>query len=235
MIRNQIELGRKAKLNAYLLRSAGLLVLGAAFLGGCAAGVPDAEVVPANTPKEPVIPVLADAGVPTETDDAAKFDKQVQLIKFSKRKDPFALKSNEASFDQSQSSLRVFNEIGGFSMQYNPPPEEAPSAQDIPEPQPYRRLAGVVVGDSVLALIDMGDGRPVEIIRPGQQIPNSEWTVASIDTEKAVLTRKGNQTPRRVTVKLESAPPGAAGAVGGAGGFTPGSVPGGGGNQGEGG
>jgi hypothetical protein len=138
---------------------------------------------------------------------------------FASRNDPFALLREEKAYDISQTSERFLSETP-FRFDYEEPPP--PQSMDIVEPQPYRRLAGVIVGESVLALIDMGDGR-LEIIRPGQRIPNSEWTVVSIDEEKAVLRRGGNRLPRQIVVRLESPP-----FQGGGGGATPG---GGGGNR----
>jgi hypothetical protein len=123
---------------------------------------------------------------------------------FAPRNDPFALLAEERSFHLNQSSERVLAEGNGFRFDYEEP--APPAATEINEPQPYRRLAGVIVGESVLALIDMGDGRPLEIIRPGQRIPNSEWTVVSIDEEKAILRRSGNRLPRQIVVRLESPP-----------------------------
>lgn len=143
---------------------------------------------------------------------------------FAPRNDPFALLGEERGFEMMQSSERIAAESGGFSFDYEPPVDTAPTV--IVEPQPYRRLAGVIVGESVLGLIDMGGGR-LEIIRPGQRIPNSEWTVISIDEEKAVLRRSGNRLPRQITVRLESPPynPGQAPAGGqpGSGAPTPGT------------
>lgn len=123
---------------------------------------------------------------------------------FAPRNDPFALLGEERAFEVSQSSERFLSESGGFRFDYEAP--TPPADNDILEPQPYRRLAGVIVGESVLALIDMGDGRNLEIIRPGQRIPNSEWTVVSIDEEKAILKRSGNRLPRQIVVRLESPP-----------------------------
>lgn len=148
---------------------------------------------------------------------------------FLPRNDPFALLAEERAFDIRQSSERFLNEAGGFSFDYEEP---APTVDvEIQEPQPYRRLAGIIVGESVLALIDMGDGR-LEIIRPGQRVPNSEWTVVSIDEDKAILRRTGNRLPRQIVVRLESPPAGLGGAPGGGipGGGAPGrpgSAPGG--------
>ncbi|HVT13920.1 MAG TPA: hypothetical protein VHE55_16780 [Fimbriimonadaceae bacterium] len=131
----------------------------------------------------------------------------VQLIRgrtFSTRIDPFALQPKERLYDRQQMSERVFGDIGGFTERF----EVKPDLVVIPEvePQPYRRLAGVIVGDSILALIDMGDGQPLQLIHPGQDIGG--WHVASIDSEKAILTRTGNKLPRQVVVRLEEPMPG---------------------------
>lgn len=132
---------------------------------------------------------------------------------FSPRNDPFALLAEEAAFERTQSSERILSQSGGFRFDYEEPVRN--DVVEVQEPQPYRRLAGVIVGESVLALIDMGDGR-LEIIRPGQRIPNSEWTVVSIDEEKAVLRRPGNRLPRQIIVRLESPPAGFGNQGGGA-------------------
>ncbi len=144
---------------------------------------------------------------------------------FEPRLDPFALLAEERAFEIRQTSERFLSETG-FSFDYEEPPPTVDV--EVQEPQPYRRLAGIIVGESVLALIDMGDGR-LEIIRPGQRIPNSEWTVVSIDEDKAILRRPGNRLPRQVVVRLESPPVGFGGGPqrGGAAGGRPGA-PGGG-------
>ncbi len=197
----------------------GALAVAALVVAGCSGGVEDPQPsTPARTPQEPTITFTAAAGIPLEN-PATPADPKTLVAgrSFGNRNDPFALKPGERQFERQQESLRVFGETG-FTMQYTPPEEAAPRQEDIPEPQPYRRLAGIVVGDSILALIDMGNGQ-LEVIRPGQQIPNSEWRVVSIDSEKAVLQRSGNRTPRRIIVRLESPPPGFGG---GAGSFGPG-------------
>lgn len=145
---------------------------------------------------------------------------------FAPRNDPFALLAEERSFEAKQQSERVLSESGGWRFDYEEP---APTSDvEVQEPQPYRRLAGVIVGESVLALVDMGDGR-LEIIRPGQRIPNSEWTVVSIDEDKAILRRPGNKLPRQIVVRLESPPAGFGGGApqggpAGPGGAGPGSM-----------
>jgi len=204
-----------------------LLTLGALAFGlvGCGSEA-EPDTTPWKTPKKNVdVPLEAAAGIPVQQTVDAEAIKPLLAANFgAPRQDPFALKSNERAFETSQETFRLFDEIGGFTTQFTPPEEKEQAVEDTPEPQPYRRLAGVVVGDSVLALIDMGDGT-LQVIRPGQQIPNSEWRVASIDGDKAVLRRSGNRTPRQVIVKLESPPPGtgggAAGGFGAPGGFGP--------------
>lgn len=121
---------------------------------------------------------------------------------FGVRPDPFALLTPERSFNQSQTSERVLVEIGGFATMYEPPVEVADQGE-IVEPQPYRRLAGILVGDTVSAIIIMEDGS-AHIIKPGMRIPNSPWRVVSIDEEKAVLRRAGTRKPTQITIRLET-------------------------------
>jgi type IV pilus biogenesis protein PilP len=204
----------------------GALALVAFALVGCGpVEDPAPSGAASTTPPEPNIPLTAPAGVPVTLPDAQADATTLTAGRtFTARSDPFALKPNERQFDRNQEALRVFGETGGFTVQYSPPPPEQAKPEDIPEPQPYRRLAGVVVGDSILALIDMGNGQ-LEVIRPGQQIPGSEWRVVSIDSEKAVLRRSGNRTPRQIVVRLESPPPGMGGGLGVPGGGLPGGSP----------
>lgn len=125
---------------------------------------------------------------------------------FSARPDPFALQPKERSYDRQQMTERVFGDIG-FTERF----EVQPDLVVVPEveAQPYRRLAGVIVGDSILALIDMGDGQPLQLIHPGQDIGG--WHVESINSEVAILTRTGNKLPKRIVVRLEEPMPGAGG------------------------
>jgi hypothetical protein len=139
--------------------------------------------------------------------------KWVELVTsraFSARPDPYALHPRERSFEVAQTGERIFSETGGWR-DYFVPAVETVVVPEI-EPQPYRRLAGVIVGESVLALIDMGDGQ-LQLIRPGQEIQG--WRVASIDSDKAILVRGGNKLPHQVQVRLES-PPFGGGSSGGA-------------------
>lgn len=155
-----------------------------------------------------------DAGIRVEVaSDPAKLTNLVASRSFASRPDPFALLPTELAFERSQRAERFVQESGGWSVRFTPPEQDV--AQEVVEPQPYRRLAGVLVGETVSAILMMEDGR-AEIVHPGMRVPNSEWTVASIDENRAVLTRTGDRLPRRIVVNLESPPPGfGAGAPGG--------------------
>jgi hypothetical protein len=124
---------------------------------------------------------------------------------FTPRPDPFALSPVEKTFDSEAFADRMFNEQG-FAPSYDPIPE-TPLPDVRPEAQPLdRRLTGVIIGDSVVAIIEMGDGAPAQIVHPGERVPGTAWTVVSIDREKAILHREGDRLPHDVTVRLEPRP-----------------------------
>lgn len=216
----------------------GSVALVAAVMVGCSPpAAPADDVTPLPTPLK--VDVSSDIGIgaPQAADTGAIRMVAMRTVTGKPRSDPFALKPAERQYDVDQSTQRLFSTNGDFEPSFTPAAElERPPA--VVEPQPYRRLAGVVVGDSVLAIIDMGNGA-VELIRPGQKIPNSEWTVVSIDQDKAVLRRGGPTLPHEITVRLESPPSGMgtgtggtppfggppAGAGGPPGGFPPGGGP----------
>jgi hypothetical protein len=170
------------------------------------------------------------AGKPLERGDGAKaWQDLAKGIPFSSRPDSFALQPYERAFNTQQTTERVFSEVGYQSPSFVPVDDTVPTPKT--EPQPYRRLAGVIVSDSILALIDMGNGK-LELIRPGQDIGG--WHVDSIDGDKAVLTRGGNLLPKRIIVRLEEPSPfgrpdnaGGGGNPGGVGPGSPGGAPGG--------
>lgn len=165
----------------------------------------------------------ADAGVAFKMADPTKL---IGLLASnggrSARRDPFGLLPVEAAFEQSQRAAKFTEDAGGFTFDYEAPPEK----DDTPvlEPQPYRRCAGILVGESgISALIDMGDGQ-FQNVRPGQKI--GEWTVVAIDEEGATIRRPGNKLPREVRVPLEQPAPGQGGGNDG-GGANPGGTAGG--------
>lgn len=214
-------------------RAVALIAVSAALLAGCGGG--------AAAPTDSAPTVISGAGTPapaintgrlsTSPAELAELDRLPGLPKpavaepdkvfaaeehlvatrySGPRSDPFALKPAERSFEIQQDSARLLGQMGSWTFMYTPEPEKPRDAGTIPDPQPYRRLAGIIVGDSVYAILDSGDGSPV-IIRPGMKVPNTEWVVVSIDSEKAILRRSGNKTPREITVRLESPPAGMGG------------------------
>lgn len=173
-----------------------------------------------HQPKTPIIVQAGSAGAGTEFKpnvpagfpiavslDANKLKQLYASRQFGNRTDPFAMLAIERAFDASQASAR-FQEQEGWRMDFTPPEEEVQI--EVDEVQPYRRLAGILQSDTVTALIIMEDGR-AELIWPGRQIPNSEWTVVSIDEERAVLRRSGNKRPNVIEVRLETDPRGMGG------------------------
>ena len=186
-------------------------------VAGSSAGVSIAALGIGTLPGMPAAPI-------TEPDKVFQVEGRMVASRYGRpRNDPFSLKPRERSFEIEQSSARLLNEMGGMTVMYTPAPEKAPDAGLVHDPQPYRRLSGIIVGDSVYALMDTGG--QIEIIRPGMMVPNTEWEVVSIDEEKAILRRKGNKLPRQITVRLESPPPGSGGGSNGPGAGS-GSAPG---------
>jgi hypothetical protein len=212
----RLKIGRDTMRNS----SVGMMALAAAFVAvGCGSPTASADnSAGTSTAKKYTYKFTSDAGISiAQEQDNGKL-KKLYASRGSKygsaRQDPFALTKDELEFETSQGALRTFNETGGYQMDYVP--SETEEVAPTVEQQPYRRLSGIVVGDSVLAIIDMNDGSESQIIHPGERIPNSPWTVVSIDKEKAVLRRDGNVLPKEITVRLETPPPGQGGFSGGA-------------------
>lgn len=198
--------------------------------GGCGdIGAPYQELT-AGPPKkfeDPQFPV--EAGLAAAIDPAPT-QAPVELAKqrnFATRGDAFALLASERTFDHTQESNRLLSEGGNYSTYFTEPPEVVQEGP-VMEPLPAWRLSGVVIGDGVAALLDMGPGKVIDI-RPGMKIPDTEWTVVSIDSERAVLRRMGAKLPHTFVVPLQGV---GLGGAGGAGGGTGGGANSGGGNGG---
>lgn len=153
-------------------------------------------------------------GVPVQASADGKLIQNLVSRVQPTRQDPMALLPAEAKFDISQRGELVLNNMNGYSTMFEPEVERDTSQDDLPEPQPYRRLAGVLVAETVSAIIIMENGS-AHLIRPGTMIPDSPWRVVSIDEEKAVLRRAGNRKPTQIVVRLESPPMGGGGNPGG--------------------
>jgi hypothetical protein len=217
-------------MNANTLRAA-LATVSAATLVGCnmtgALEAPE-PVAAAAAPKVDYTPT-SEAGVqPSAVVDSTRLSKLIVQRNAAgangvSRSDPFALTTQEKSYERLQDLERIFGSSGGFG---TVPLTQKPVVEEEvvpPEEQPYRRLSGIVVGDSVLAILE--EGGVSTIVTPGMKLPNSPWRVASIDQDKAVLVRSGKVKPSQVIVRLETPPFGTA--TGPNGGDATGGYPGG--------
>lgn len=162
-----------------------------------------------------------DAGVPISLGGPGSTDTYglAQTSEFATRSNPFALLPQEYSFNREQWVERILQMQGGYSNYYVIQPE-AEAEQEIVEPTPAWRLSGIIIGEGISALLDMGPGEDL-LIRPGTRIPDTEWVVVSITEEYAILERGGNRLPRRFIVPLagplEGMPTAPAGGGGGGG------------------
>lgn len=158
----------------------------------------------------------AQAGLPvTVSADPKALEALVaRASRFGRSSDPFRLLPNEIQFERSQTAERLFNQQGPFGLEYEEPIPPTPGAGRVEEPQPYRRLSGIVIGDAIVGILET-QGEPAIIIRPGQYIPGTEWRVVLINEDRAILRRAGNRLPREITVNLELPPPGIEPAGGG--------------------
>ncbi len=111
---------------------------------------------------------------------------------------------------------------------YQPKEEEQ---EDVLPPQPYRRVAGIMWGQSVAAIIETQGDLP-RVVKPGDTLDGMR--VARIEPNQVVLSTTGKK-PREITVKLgapitpvQRGVPGVGGIPGGMPGGFPGMPPGGG-------
>lgn len=156
---------------------------------------------PAPAPQDAAFVPEAEAGIRLAPGDPAELLADAGKYSFTVRQDPFALRATEVAFDRSQFAARLLD-TGGFYPQIAEEPEPPVETFEV-EPQPTRRLAGIILGESITALIDMGNGQLI-LIRPGQRIEGTEWVVQSIDEEKAILRREGStKRPKYVVVRLQ--------------------------------
>jgi hypothetical protein len=187
----------------------------AVVASGCQIGVPDEDLGTSTTVPPP--PVLDPAALLPDVEAGSELTGKpgpaatvalATSMPFVKRSDPFALLRQENAYEASQRAERFVQE-GGFLTMWTPPaPPPSVAPTENVEPQPYRRLSGILIGDSVMAIVEMEDGKTY-IIRPGTRIPDTEWRVISVDGDKAILKRAGNRRPTQITVRLEARPPGA--------------------------
>lgn len=185
-------------------------VSSALLLTGCADPLAALEEPTSGVAKKiEEIKPSADAGVDKDVSKSMSPDRLKGLIAstaaYGFRDNPFALSADELKFDESQASERFLAEQGHFPNSFELP-EDKEDVVVQEEPQPYRRISGIVIGDAVYAILE--ENGQSRIIRPGMQIPETNWVVVSINRDEVKLRRSGNVSPNEVTVRLEVAPPG---------------------------
>ena len=142
---------------------------------------------------------------------------------FTPRRDPFAPLPEEVEAMQAD----AFDPARYFVLASPPKPPKVELPEPF-EPQPRRRVAGIIIGTTVSAILEQ-EGELPRIVYPGDMV--GEFRVAAI-TETGLILRRSKGNPREVRVPYE--PPGnvGGGGVGGGAGFgaprggAPGAPPG---------
>jgi hypothetical protein len=186
--------GNVRRARPYLFCALALVVL-----AGCQENEQTFGPVTPTPAQQPELNLSADRGVPVPK--AGPVDPRLIAANVGSRQDPWALTPEEWSFEQNERTERFLNEAGNFRLDVEIEADvETEEARPIIEPVPQWRLAGVIIGDGVIGLLDTG-AQTYEI-RPGMTVPGTEWYVVSIDQEKAVLRRDSNKLPREFAVGL---------------------------------
>lgn len=217
-----------------------LIAITAVVLAGCTGPSEESHLVPKGAkPVKPHVPA-AEAGTLVPPSDP-KLYEQAKAYAVAARANPFSLRGEEVAYDRMQLAASLTETNSWYPNVAEPKVDnKQPTFQTVEEPE--RRLAGVLIGESISALIDMNDGKGLQVIRPGSQLAGTsgqpEWVVVSIDEEKAILKRiNPNIHPQTVVVRLQTDLPnggsggGGGGQQGGGGGGRRGNPGGGGGTQ----
>jgi len=128
---------------------------------------------------------------------------------FTPRRDPFAPLPEEVEAMQAD----AFDPARYFVLASPPKPPKVELPEPF-EPQPRRRVAGIIIGTTVSAILEQ-EGELPRIVYPGDMV--GEFRVAAI-TETGIILRRSKGNPREVRVPYE--PPGnVGGGTGGGAGF----------------
>ncbi len=145
-------------------------------------------------------------------------NQQATKPPFTPRKDPFAYLPEEQEALQAD----AFDPNRYFVLASPPTPPRVELPEPF-EPQPRRRVSGIVIGTTVSAILEQ-EGENPQIVQPGDTV--GEFRVAAI-TPEGVILRRSRGNPREVIVRYEPPAPGGGTGGGQTGGFAPGA-PGGG-------
>jgi hypothetical protein len=179
-----------------------ILVCGLACmaLAGCQQNTETYGPVTPTAARKPELDLSADRGVPVPQPEQVDAVKLASSRSLGARPNPWALMPAEVAFDQSETSSRLLDSQGGFVLEVVPTLDDPEDAAPVYEPVPNWRLSGVLIGSGVMALLDTGP--TTYEIRPGMQIPGTEWRVVAIDSDRALLAREGNKLPKEFYVGL---------------------------------
>jgi translation initiation factor IF-2 len=144
---------------------------------------------------------------PPPTMTATVPQPQAARPQFTPRRDPFAPLPEEVEAMQAD----AFDPARYFVLASPPKPPKVELPEPF-EPQPRRRVAGIIIGATVSAILEQ-EGELPRIVYPGDMV--GEFRVAAI-TETGLILRRSKGNPREVRVPYE--PPGNVGGGGGGGG-----------------
>ncbi|MCS7190860.1 MAG: hypothetical protein NZ843_04580 [Fimbriimonadales bacterium] len=164
---------------------------------------------------QPSIPPapMGTSAAPQPTTMAAAPQPQTTRPPFTPRRDPFAPLPEELEAMQAE----AFDPSRYFVLASPPKPPRVELPEPF-EPQPRRRVAGIIIGTTVSAILEQ-EGELPRIVYPGDMV--GEFRVVAI-TENGLILRRSKGNPREVRVPYE--PPGNVGGGTGTGG---GGAPGG--------
>lgn len=156
---------------------------------------------------QPTPPAPMGGGMPAPPPTTMAVQPQTARPPFTPRRDPFAPLPEEVEAMQAD----AFNPSRYFVLASPPQPPRVELPEPF-EPQPRRRVAGIIIGSTVSAILEQ-EGELPRIVYPGDMV--GEFRVAAI-TETGVVLRRSKGNPREVRVPYE--PPGNVGGGVGAGG-----------------
>jgi len=152
---------------------------------------------------QPMTPAPMGGGTTPPSPTTMAAQPQTARPPFTPRRDPFAPLPEEVEAMQAD----AFNPSRYFVLASPPKPPRVELPEPF-EPQPRRRVAGIIIGSTVSAILEQ-EGELPRIVYPGDMV--GEFRVAAI-TENGLILRRSKGNPREVRVPYE--PPGNVGGGG---------------------
>ncbi len=141
--------------------------------------------------------------------DTVPHDKWAMIesanLVFASRRNPFALFGDEMAFETSIRYNIILSKLAPpYSILIEEGEREVPESLRPVDPQPYRRASGILLGETVKAVIVEGQRR--YFVSPGDFLEGTDWMVLAITGDSVILVREESKRPNRMVVRLESAP-----------------------------